>query len=241
MLLADEQRSDFVAGAFVGIGSWMVEWGGAAGIFVVDDVGDVVGDVVEDDVGDGRFCFLAFLFFLFFSFFSFTGLILDGIPDVFSQRGLADNKRFDDYIGFVGVEVGVLEVHGCSLEAVEQKAGGFRIEVFGEDETQDLHDGNLNGVGVLEDGHGKGFDEVRGASFVEIDTGFTPAVVKETVTTVAQCGRSALGAIDLDVLTTSDGTRIQRHDEHSTPHPSVLVESWGWEKIPGKSLRGKGL
>ena len=51
------------------------------------------------------------------------------------------------------------------------------------------------------------------------------AFVEEAETVAAQGGRSALGAVDLDVLTASDGTWIKRHDEHSTPHPCDPVES----------------
>jgi hypothetical protein len=43
------------------------------------------------------------------------------------------------------------------------------------------------------------------------------------------------------VLTTSDRTRVKRHKECSTPHPSDLVESPSWGEISGKSLPKKGL
>jgi hypothetical protein len=178
----------------------------------------------------------------FWFFVVFFGLavvhVLSGIPGVFSQRVVAHGARFYDD---VFLEAGALEIQRCSLQAVEQKAGGFGFEVFSDDKAEDLHDGDLDGVGVFKDRQVERIDELERAGLVEIDVGFTPAIVKETETAALQRWRTALRTVDFDVLTTSDGTGIDRHEERSNPHPSGLVESRGWEEIPGKSLPGKGL
>jgi hypothetical protein len=116
----------------------------------------------------------------------------------------------------------VLQVERGGLQAVEQEAGGLGIELFGQNKAQDLHDRNLDGVGVLEDGQAERGDLLcRLAGLTEFDAGFTPAMVKETVTATLERGRAALNPVDLDVLTTSDGTGINGHDEHSTPTPAT--------------------
>jgi len=87
------------------------------------------------------------------------------------------------------------------VQCVEKKTGGFVLDFAPEDKLHDLHDGHLNGIGVFEDGKNKG----RGAAAaigVEADTLVLIALVKETETVAAQGGRSALHAVDFDVLTT---------------------------------------
>jgi len=55
----------------------------------------------------------------------------------------------------VGFEFHVAEINGGGLQGVEQEAGHFGFELAGEDEAHDLHEGDLDGVGVLEDGQGE--------------------------------------------------------------------------------------
>jgi len=63
---------------------------------------------------------------------------------------------------------------------------------------------NLDGVGVLEDGEG---DCSLLAPDVDVDLEalLAPVLVEVTETLLAQCGRSALGAVDFEVLATGDG------------------------------------
>ena len=48
--------------------------------------------------------------------------------------------------------MGVAQVRGRGLQSVEKQACGFVFDVSGEEEVQHLHDGDLDGVGVLEYG-----------------------------------------------------------------------------------------
>ena len=45
------------------------------------------------------------------------------------------------------------EIAGRGLQSVKQKAGGFVRNGLGEKQPHDLHESDLNGVGVLENGH----------------------------------------------------------------------------------------
>ena len=54
-----------------------------------------------------------------------------------------------------GLELHLTEVERGGLQGVEEESGDFRIELPGQDEAHDLHEGDLDGVGVLEHGHGE--------------------------------------------------------------------------------------
>jgi hypothetical protein len=76
------------------------------------------------------------------------------------------------------------------------------VDLVGKEGAHDLHEGDLNGVSVLEDGKDKGGGTAAGAVRVEADAFFLMALVEETETIAAQSGRTALSAIDFEVLTT---------------------------------------
>jgi hypothetical protein len=75
----------------------------------------------------------------------------------------------------------------------------------GNNDAHDLHKGDLDGVGVFEDGEIGGS---AGAVGIERNAGLPPLLVKETELIAFQGWRAALGAVDLDVLTT--GTFVKR-------------------------------
>ena len=100
-----------------------------------------------------------------------------------------------------GFEVGHAQVGAGGLQGVEQEAGGFVIDLLGDEQAHDLHESDLNGVGVFEDGEDEGSDAAAGAVGAELYALVLKAFVEETETIAAQGGRSALGAVDFEVLT----------------------------------------
>jgi len=95
---------------------------------------------------------------------------------------------------------------------------GLGFKLTAKDEAHDLHEGDLDGVRVLEEGQ---FDSLRsmegrgGACRMLL----APAIVKEAETTAVQGRRSALGAIGLDVLATGNTGWIGRHIKALHPLP----------------------
>ena len=105
----------------------------------------------------------------------------------------------------VGIELRALKVSTCGLQRVEKKACGFVLDLAREQHAHDLHERDLNGIGVLEDGQDERACVAASAGVFsgEADALVMKALVKETETIAAQGGRSALNAIDFDVLTTT--------------------------------------
>src|SRR5579862_2407705 len=96
---------------------------------------------------------------------------------------------------------------GC-LQSVEDESGSLGVDVAGNEQTRDLHERDLDGVGVLEDGQVDGHGAAAGARVflaigMELDALVVMAFVKVTETVAAQGGRSALRAVDLDALATT--------------------------------------
>jgi len=66
---------------------------------------------------------------------------------------LGDGARVDYYPGFNRwFEVGAGQVGRGGLQGVEQEAGVFGVDLAAEDEAHDLHERDLDGVGVFEHG-----------------------------------------------------------------------------------------
>jgi len=93
------------------------------------------------------------------------------------------------------------EVEGGSLEGGKEKSGGFRFELAGGDEANDLHEGDLDRVAVLEEGHGEGERLGRLLGF-EGDLLALPFLVEVTEAAFAKRRAAALGAIGFDMGTT---------------------------------------
>ena len=103
------------------------------------------------------------------------------------------------------------------------------FDLLGQQQAHDLHAGDLDGIGVFEDREREGGGAAEGAGFIsgEADALVVKALVKETETVAAEGGRSALHAVDFDVLTTIG---ISGHDD-VTPSRGGVVESSGWREI----------
>ena len=82
------------------------------------------------------------------------------------------------------------------MQGIEEEAGGFMVELSGDEQAHDLHEGDLDGVGVFEDGKNEGGDAAAGAVGGETDAFVLKAFVKKTEAVAAQGGRSALSAVD---------------------------------------------
>jgi hypothetical protein len=78
------------------------------------------------------------------------------LPQRLGEAGFAQLLGVDDDVVLgLGLEVDVLEVGGGDLQAVEEQAGGFFIDLTLDQHLHDLHDGELDGVGVFKDGKGE--------------------------------------------------------------------------------------
>jgi hypothetical protein len=146
-----------------------------------------------------------------------------GIPGIVAYAVIGDQALVDDdAFGFHGLQLHVAEVERGGLQGVEQESGDFGIELSGEDEAHDLHEGDLDGVGVLKHGHGKA--ERGGGLRVQLDALALPVLVKETEAASAKSRGAALSAIGFDMSATRNMNVIQHHEKCSTPLPHGLME-----------------
>ena len=105
-------------------------------------------------------------------------------------------------LGFVGLEGGVLEVGAGGLESVEDESGLALVEAAVEESVESLHEGDLNGVGVLQ--HGELEDMVtRIDAALALGRGaltFAGFVVEVAEATVAKRRATAANSVDLNML-----------------------------------------
>jgi hypothetical protein len=159
---------------------------------------------------------LDFVLIVFFVFEIFQA------PGIFAQWSLVYGSRIDDYAGFYhGLEIDSAQVRGCSLQGVEQEAGGFCVHLSAEDQAHDLHERDLDGVGVFEHGKIEGGAAAASSVGVQDDAGFLPAFMKITKVIAFERGRSALGAVDFQVFASGNAIGIKRH-ENSPPPPPLI-------------------
>ena len=146
------------------------------------------------------FCFFVLFFVSFFGVFEVFVLPLGVAQGGFVYSGGVDYDFGFDY----GLEIGAVQVERRGLQGVEQEAGGFVVDLVGDQQAHDLHEGDLDRVGVFEDGQvegGRGLASLRG---IDHDALVVPLFMKETEAAIANGGRSALRPIDLDVLAARD-------------------------------------
>jgi len=174
--------------------------------------------------GDDRGGFVFFLFFVVV-FIAFEVFV---VPDVRTELGFGYVADVEDDVVGAREELGQAEVGAGGLQGIEEEAGGFVVELSGDEEAHDLHEGDLDGVGVLEDGEFEGGDAATGAVGAELDAFVLKAFVEIAETVSAQGGRSALSAVDFEML-----TAIGKfwHCVYPSPLSGGLVESPGWREI----------
>jgi len=95
-----------------------------------------------------------------------------------------------------------VEIRGCDLERVEDKAGGLAFEPLLQDHLHDLVDDALNGVRVLKNGEFDFSGRVLFRVVVTVDKHATIVLMVETELLVAKSGRTALCSADFDVVAT---------------------------------------
>jgi hypothetical protein len=95
-----------------------------------------------------------------------------------------------------GCGVDSMEVEGGDVEAVEEEAGAFGVEGVGGDAGEDVGDGVLDDVGVLEGREDE--DGVEGV-LAEVFWGFAGGVVEVAEAFAAEGGGAAAAAGEVDV------------------------------------------
>ncbi len=132
------------------------------------------------------------------------------VPGIVAEVGIGHAGAVDDDLLRTRGEIGVGQVVGGGLQGVEEEGGGFVLDLSGQEETHDLHESELDGVGVFEEGEGEGrWRSAAGAVGVELSVGALPEVVEEAEAKISESGRAALGPVDLDVLATLDVVGIK--------------------------------
>ncbi len=168
------------------------------------------------------------VFFCFFLFFFEVAFL----PEVVVEVVVGDGAGIDDNLSAgTGLEFSVAEIEGSGLEGVEEEAGHFGFELAGENEAHDLHEGDLDRVGVLEDGQGEG--GIVGQLGVQLDALALPVFMEEAEAASAKSRGTALGAIGFEMSTTRYEDAI-RHENDSTPSPAVL---WNEQDASGRSSK----
>jgi len=166
-----------------------------------------------------------FGFFGGFFFFSFFGIFeVFVLPLGLAEGGFVYSGGVDYDFGFHdGLEIGSAQVERRGLQGVEQEAGGFVVDLVGDQQAHDLHEGDLDRVGVLEDGQVEGRRGLAGLGGIDHDALVVPLFMKETEAAIANRGRSALRPIDLDVPAARDVGAIHGYP----PLPPRSLESSG--------------
>ena len=161
------------------------------------------------------------------------------VPGVGADAGVVDGVGIDDDgLGAPHLELHVAEVEGGGLEGVEEETRNLGIELAGDHEADDLHEGDLDGVGVFEKGEGEcGLIVSLVGGLVGGWLGFQgdllalPFFVKETEALFAQGRGAALGAISFDVSATRD-VNVVEHEEYPPP-----PRSFGINEIRGRGAK----
>jgi hypothetical protein len=105
-----------------------------------------------------------------------------------------------------GAGGGAREVGGGDAEAGEKEAGLLVVDVAGGDAAEDLEEGELDGVAIVDAGH------LEGALVAMSVGGFAAgAIVVEAEVVAAEGGRAAAGAAGVDVTALIAAGWIGRH------------------------------
>ncbi len=110
--------------------------------------------------------------------------------------GIGDDL-FDYGFRGVGSEAGLGEVEGGDLEAVEEEAGAFWVDVVGGDAAEDFADGDLDGSAVFGEGEVEG--GLARATGARVADGLAGGVVEVAELFAAEAGAPAAAAFGMDV------------------------------------------
>ena len=125
-----------------------------------------------------------------FFFFEIAGGPLHAIDAGEIDGILVDN----DIGGFFGLEFRVTQVGACGLKTVEHEGGGFMVDASGAEQLDDLHERNLDRVGIFEQGEAKfaALGLILGNQLALV----LNALMKIAMAFAAQRRRAALHAVD---------------------------------------------
>src|SRR5439155_18339479 len=127
------------------------------------------------------------------------------LPQGLAEAGFGRFLRVNhDFVFGFGLEVRVLQVGGGDLQAVEEEAGGLLFDLAFAQELNDLHDRELDGVGIFEDGEGDTCSYPSGAGRIDEELALVPLLVEEVEAVILQGGGAALGAVDFQVAAARD-------------------------------------
>jgi hypothetical protein len=132
------------------------------------------------------------------------------VPGVVAEGSVGDAAGIDHDLLGPGLEGGAAEIRRGGLQGIEKKSSSAVVDLVSKKEPHALHECDLDGVRVFEDRQVERVTRTAGLIGVELDASLLPALVEMTQLTVFECGRTALDAVDLDVLTTSDGRWIKK-------------------------------
>jgi hypothetical protein len=107
------------------------------------------------------------------------------------------------------------EVGGGDLEAVEEEAGAFGVELVAGDASEDVAEGDLDGGGVIDGGDGEG-ETIAAACGGGAEVARAAVVVAEVLS--AQGGRAALAALGEDVAALIAARRVGHLSEFVWQH-----------------------
>jgi len=132
-----------------------------------------------------------------------------GGPGGRSQGTIFDALGIDDHVGGLGLEGSELDVGGGGAQGAQEQSGGAVIDLFDHEHAHDFGEAELDRVWVFErgDSDDAGLKKLK----VNFPTPDDALLVEVATSFVAQGGRSALGAVDFDVLTAADGYGIGWH------------------------------
>ena len=129
------------------------------------------------------------------------GFEVEAVDEQLSERHLVAAFGFGvDGLAFLGE---ALEVGGGDLQAVEDGGTGFAVDGALQNGAKDNLDGDLQGVGVLDDGHHEG---VSGGVEVQVEV---------AIVLVAQGGGETGGTVGLGVA--AAGSVIEFGNGHGYP------------------------
>jgi hypothetical protein len=134
-----------------------------------------------------RLCLLAVLFFL-------AGGEFFLVPGVVAERGIGEAAVIDDDLLGLRLEVSAAEIGRSGLQGIKEECGGPVVHLVGEEKTQALHEGDLDGVSVFEDGQVERVTGTAGAVGVELDAMLLPLLVKVTELTLLECRGNRTGS-----------------------------------------------
>ena len=115
------------------------------------------------------------------------------------DAGGSDGVAVDNNIGdVIRLKVDVAEVVAGGLQGIEHEARGLVIDGAGAEHLDDLHQCDLDAVGVFQQRESEAGCGSTGANFGLLAADL---VMEKAIPSGTQCGRAALGTVELDMLT----------------------------------------